>query len=597
MDVTGVAIDGRATPEFALADFNENQVLIRVGLGGTRLELGPSQGINHPESVMLADINNDGIPDLVVANTNGNNILVFPGLGNDQFGPEENGGAGFSVGLDPVSVTINYVNGDPALPQLIVANAESDSVTILNGQAAGGDWTPTSISTLATMALPVKTLLYDVNDDGSPDLLVCNSGSNSVTLYEGMGSGSFNPVASATFQVGTAPEGMFVGRFDKHAEPDLVTINSGSDDLTFIGDAFGSNPTTQTISSGGTAPDAAFSIDPGHTGIMDLVVANGGDGNLAVFRGGNDGLQLIGLITQADVTTPTALAPDSSFGNGFDFFAAGAGSDAALLLHFDLGIASAFLPGSSQESGGIGRDDSELFAQLMPFDEASLELIGVLWAGSPDSDAISLIANFRDPATITALYSPTEGQGGEEAGRLPEVPNGPPTPAIPATPPKGGDSSWARVVSGVVEALDRPFGFVGAIAARDAIDGELDRPIDGLARLDPDRPFDPDLEATPGIIGGGAIRLFWPEATPGEGAAPADTLPIPEPIPGLDGVEATPPGSRLEAAPLISVAVIVSTRLILNASPPRGPRDRARSWFRRFVSPGHDPRAGDRPNS
>ena len=44
-----------------------------------------------PGAVLLADLNGDGIPDLIVANSGGNNVLVYPGLGNGQFGPPIDG--------------------------------------------------------------------------------------------------------------------------------------------------------------------------------------------------------------------------------------------------------------------------------------------------------------------------------------------------------------------------------------------------------------------------------------------------------------------------------------------------------------------------
>ena len=37
----------------------------------------------------VADFSGDGIPDLIVANSGGNNVLVYPGLGNGQFGPAQ----------------------------------------------------------------------------------------------------------------------------------------------------------------------------------------------------------------------------------------------------------------------------------------------------------------------------------------------------------------------------------------------------------------------------------------------------------------------------------------------------------------------------
>jgi hypothetical protein len=604
MDVARVTVDGQVTSEFALADFDTSEVFVRLGSSNSSVELGPAQGINHPDSVTLATLSGDDIPDLVVANTNGNNLLIFPGLGNGQFGPALDGVQGIPVGIDPVSVNVNYVNGNADQAQLIVANAESNSITVLSGEATTGGWIVTSSNTIETPpgSEPVKTLTYDINGDGNPDLLVCNIGSDDVSLYAGLGGGLYAPFPTVTYAVGSAPDAMLIGTFDdRHAGPDLVTVNSGSNDLTFIGDVFGPQPTSETISSGGITPDAAFAIDPGHTGVLDLVVANGGDGHMAVFRGGNDGLQLAGVITQASVPTPTAVVPASWNGGSLAFFAASAGDDAALLLQFDLGVASTYLPGTSDTLAALGQGDGELFAQLMPLGETSLDLIAVFWGGGPESDAVSAASNFREPSTITALYSPTEGQGDEQPTKLPEGSSEePPPPAqVPAAPSKIENSNVANAISGVGSVLESPHVHDQALAAQDRLEESVDRPNDGLASLDSratDRPFEHDDDIVPGVFDE-VIRLDRSASTPQEGLAPGDSPSRIDSFPGFDGVDAPPLESRLETVPLISMAVVLSTRVILNASRPRPPAFGGKSRPRRFVSLEHNRQSGTGPDS
>lgn len=594
MDVARVDQDGRSSREFALADFDQSEVYVRSGPGGSAVELGPSQGVDHPFAVKLADLNGDGIPDLIVANTNADDVLVFPGLADGQFAAEINGGKGIAVGVAPVSLSVDYVAGDPDRAQLIVANKGSDDISVIDGQASGGTWSPSLRSTIATQIAPVTAITYDVNSDGTPDLLVCNSGSDSVTLYQGQGDGAFDAVPTATYATGSTPEAMFVGPFQRRDQLDLVTVNSTSDDVTFIAGAFGARPTTQTISSGGASPDAAFAIDPSRSGVLDLVVANGGDGRLAVFRGGTDGLQLAGVITPSGVPAPTALAPGSSGGDGIDFFAVSAGEDAASLLHFDLGVASTYLPGSSDESGAISPEDEELFAQLMPGDDSSLGLFAALWAGSPESDAVSGERALHEATTITALYSPTEGQGIDDKDKPADeasLPSSPPAASASALP--ADDASWARFVIGVEESLDRPREAVAAVASRDLPDELGDRASDGLARLD----LGSDAAAGSGAVDE-ALRLFWSEGTPRPDAPPAESPSKPAPSPASGGLgEAAALEVRVESVPLISSALVVSAGLILKASPPRPPGARIKSWIRRFVSLGNDPKAGGRPGS
>ena len=58
-------------------------------------------GLN-PWSLALADIDGDGLPDLVVANEGSNNVSVLPGVTSSTFAPPMN----YSVGNGPVAVVV-----------------------------------------------------------------------------------------------------------------------------------------------------------------------------------------------------------------------------------------------------------------------------------------------------------------------------------------------------------------------------------------------------------------------------------------------------------------------------------------------------------
>ena len=194
-----------------------------------------STGLLDPGAVALADLNGDGIPDLIVANSGSNNVLIYPGLGNGQFGPAINGGHGYFVGTNPVGITVANLTG--ALPDLVVADKGSNQVSILLNQSQPGG----AISFDAGPRLnsgglgPVSTVVGNFTaGSANHDILVTNSGSNNVALLPGVGGGFFNDQNPQTFAVGTDPGPIFVGNFD--GKPDLVTVNAGSNDLTLISD-------------------------------------------------------------------------------------------------------------------------------------------------------------------------------------------------------------------------------------------------------------------------------------------------------------------------------------------------------------------------
>ena len=141
-------------------------------------------------------MNGDNIPDLIVANSGSNNVLIYPGLGNGQFGPAVNDGHGFFVGTNPVAIAVANLNGQP---DLLVANAGSDDVSILLGQGSGASWTLTPGPRIKTQGGPDALAVGSLTPGATPDLFVANSQSNTVEQFQGIGSGFFNDQAPTVY--------------------------------------------------------------------------------------------------------------------------------------------------------------------------------------------------------------------------------------------------------------------------------------------------------------------------------------------------------------------------------------------------------------
>ena len=330
-------LTGNGTKDIIYASQNLDNVVVDYG-GGQRISVGASSGLLAPGAVAVAYLNGrDNPPDLIVANSGGNNVLVYPGLGNGQFGPALNGGKGFFTGTDPVGVTVADLNGRP---DLVVADRGSNDVSILLNQKQGNSITFTPGPRLKAGSGPVSTVVKDVTGDGIPDVLVSNSQSNNVMLLPGVGGGFFKDQNPTVFPVGNSPGFIFFGNFD--GKPDILTVNSGSNDLTLISDFMGSHPVTTTISSGGLDPVAAFEFSSG-SGFDNLVVANKGDGTFALLEGGPDGLNLMATETEPGLN-PTDLAFLAFTGGQLQFYAATEGSAAITLFTFQLGGETVGMP-------------------------------------------------------------------------------------------------------------------------------------------------------------------------------------------------------------------------------------------------------------
>ena len=76
----------------------------------------------------IGDLDGDGVPDLVTANSGPGNVSVLLGNGDGTFQSQQ----AFGVGSGPFSVAIGDLDGD-GVPDLVTANIESDNVSVLLG--------------------------------------------------------------------------------------------------------------------------------------------------------------------------------------------------------------------------------------------------------------------------------------------------------------------------------------------------------------------------------------------------------------------------------------------------------------------------------
>jgi large repetitive protein len=398
---------GTTPAAFIFSDQATDQVIVQT-VGGVTTILGDaSTGSVSPGAVELADLNNDGILDLIVADSGSNNVLVYPGLGNGAFGPALNDGQGFFTGTDPVGITVADLTGDGRL-DLIVANEGSNDVSILLNEPVGNSFTFVQGPLLRAGVGPASTVLANVLGNGAPDLVIANSGSNNVWLLPALGNGFFNDQSPTILPVGTEPSAVFVGQFSTGLGLDLVTINAGSNSVTVISDLGSLSPLTESISSGGIYPTSAFAVPLTASGSEGLVVANNADGKFSLFEPGANGLALSAVFSSPALPNPSGLALASLSGANLDFYATTDGEASASLMALSLGGETL-----TQFVSDSGFGTLVNVTQLVPLNESSLVPFGSLLTvtiasqgseSSSESGAIEVAAS--------NVLSPGDGESG-----------------------------------------------------------------------------------------------------------------------------------------------------------------------------------------
>ncbi|HUD72050.1 MAG TPA: VCBS repeat-containing protein, partial [Dongiaceae bacterium] len=176
---------------------------------------------DSPGSVLAVDLDLDGRTDLLAANYFGG-VSLWKGLGNGSFQSEKR----LASGVSAYSLVVALVNGD-LVPDLVVASPGSRQAVVLLGDASGGFGDPAGYSTdaLDSVGLPRQIVAADVDLDGAVDFLVGtfdnSEEQNYLVLLRGRGDGSLEPGvllsrnADGDFSLGAAD-------FNNDGRPDLA---------------------------------------------------------------------------------------------------------------------------------------------------------------------------------------------------------------------------------------------------------------------------------------------------------------------------------------------------------------------------------------
>jgi photosystem II stability/assembly factor-like uncharacterized protein len=188
----------------------------------------------------IIDTDGDNLPlaharQLVVAGGQSISVINVPGDGTLQtlsnYANSPPNAASSAPAPRPSAVALANINGS-SVPDLIVANSGADTVTIFQGLAGGGFSTaPVATLSLQSGAVPSALLVTDLNGDGAPDIAVANSGTSTVTVFFNDGHGNFTK--SINLNSGLDPIGLVAGDFNGDGAQDLAVVSGRQDFFGF----------------------------------------------------------------------------------------------------------------------------------------------------------------------------------------------------------------------------------------------------------------------------------------------------------------------------------------------------------------------------
>jgi VCBS repeat protein len=225
-----------------------------------------------PGSVVLADVNRDGHLDILVANTESENLSVLLGDGKGHFVAAA--GSPFACGKEPNDIAVGDFNGDGNL-DVVIANTGTPYLTILLGDGKGG-FRASAHSPFKTPSDPHVhgVAVGDFDGDGKLDVVTDSWGKNQIVMLTGDGAGNLTG-PWWTIDVGKRPyERLRTADFNKDGKMDVVTTDLDQNAVTILlGDGHGGFREAKGSPFGaGMAPWAVAIDDVNKDGNLDLAV-------------------------------------------------------------------------------------------------------------------------------------------------------------------------------------------------------------------------------------------------------------------------------------------------------------------------------------
>ena len=297
----------------AVSDVGASVAVLRNRGDGVLHAVEDIPRVNGPAALTSADLDGDGLPDLLVAGGAGS-VLVFPAV-NQGFGSP----TVINVGGRTLGVVAPDLNGD-AQPDIVATDTENSQIAVILSRGGGRFAAPVFSSTAPN---PGGVTVGDFNNDGRPDIAVatisedgvCQGGSQmgadcvrpdecgtgGICAFPGKVSallqqldGTF-PRSSRNTDVDQTPIGIAALDANCDGRDDLVVANLASSTVLVLrsnGDGLFTVAQTLPDTQVGLFPIALAVADFNRDGVDDFAVANtvtsGNFNNVRLFQGNSD---------------------------------------------------------------------------------------------------------------------------------------------------------------------------------------------------------------------------------------------------------------------------------------------------------------------
>jgi uncharacterized protein (TIGR03437 family) len=299
-DFTGDGITDVAVLDSETGITNKVWVLPGKGDGTFGTAISTATGTTSG-NLSYADLNHDGILDLLIADQLASSMVLMVGNGGGTFQAPQ-----------------RYLSGAQNTAVTIVPLGDGNSGILAFDNASGGVNYFFADTSGAVLSPPVQSIglspaaiaAGDVNGDGQPDIAITDSESGNLYVLLSKGKGTFgNPAA---YPLPSTPGPLALGDLNNDGALDAIIATSGGL-AVLLGSATGSLSSAQSFSSGESFNSVTVA-DFNKDGNLDAASASGTNGTVSVFLGTGSG----GFQAPASISFPSGLIPLATASGDFN---------------------------------------------------------------------------------------------------------------------------------------------------------------------------------------------------------------------------------------------------------------------------------------
>jgi len=216
-----------------------------------------------PFVMTTADMNHDGILDLILCRALSGKVSVLLGQGAGKFGTPKD----YLIQGDCISLVVGDFNGDNNLD---VAASNAFQINVMLGRGDGTLTQPVAYDSGGTD--PQGLVTGDFNLDGKLDLAAANFDTNTISVLLGNGDGTFQ--AHVDYAVAASPMGLTTADFNRDGILDLAVANKTSNEVSVLLGKGDGTFDTPTPFPAGINPACLTAADFNGDGKLDLAVSD-----------------------------------------------------------------------------------------------------------------------------------------------------------------------------------------------------------------------------------------------------------------------------------------------------------------------------------